>query len=308
MTRKVIFVADPGIDTAFALAWAMLDPHLEVLAIAASPGNVRAEQATRNVHVLVEQIDPPRWPRIGEAPPIEYGVDGTELHGPNGLGGVSFPCAQLHHPHAGDKLIIDFARQYPGEISMVLMGPATVLAHALDREPELSTLLKQIIFVGGSRYAPGNVSAVAEFHVYCDPLSTQQILQSNLPITMIPLDVTRQLLFSPSELFELPNSESRTSQFLSKIAPFAIGATSRIYGIEGVHLKDVTGLIALSQPELIATESKVVDVEIRGDLTRGMTVFDDRWTCERAPNVELATEIDVDLTRRHLKDLLTRAE
>src|SRR5205085_9840892 len=96
MAHKVIVVADPGIDGAFALALALQDPSLEVLGVAATAGNVDAEQATQNVHIIVGQVDPPRWPRLGAALPVEYETDGKRLHGPNGLGGVSFPCAQLH--------------------------------------------------------------------------------------------------------------------------------------------------------------------------------------------------------------------
>src|SRR5690349_17447046 len=103
MGRKVVLVADPGIDGAFALALAFHDPELDVLGVAATAGNVDPAQDTKNVHIVVEQIDPPRWPRVGAALPAEYEIDGRRLHGPGGLGGVSFPCAQLHHPHSSDK-------------------------------------------------------------------------------------------------------------------------------------------------------------------------------------------------------------
>ncbi len=128
MPRKVILVSDPGIDGAFAGALALSAGELEVVGLAATAGNVSAEQATRNVHILVEQLDPPRWPRLGAALPIEYDVDARTLHGPNGLGGVDFPCAQLHHPHPGDKLLTDLVRLYPKEVVLLLLGPATVFA------------------------------------------------------------------------------------------------------------------------------------------------------------------------------------
>src|SRR5207244_6604223 len=104
MTRKTVIVADPGIDGAFALALALLSPDLEVLGLAATAGNVGPELATRNVHIVVEQLDPPRWPRLGAALPVEFDVYATDLHGADGLGGANFPCARLHHPHVSDKL------------------------------------------------------------------------------------------------------------------------------------------------------------------------------------------------------------
>src|SRR5712691_7046204 len=110
MARKIIIIADPGIDGAFAVALALHDPDLDVIGLAASAGNVPAEQATQNVHILVEQIDPPRWPRLAAALPVEYEVDGTRLHGAKGLGNTTFPCAQLHHPHPSDKLVVDLVK------------------------------------------------------------------------------------------------------------------------------------------------------------------------------------------------------
>src|SRR5207244_5313294 len=88
MAQKVVLVADPGIDGAFAVALALLDPDIEVCGLAATAGNIDADQATKNVHILVEQFDPPRWPRLGAALPVEYELDGTRLHGPGGLGEI----------------------------------------------------------------------------------------------------------------------------------------------------------------------------------------------------------------------------
>jgi inosine-uridine nucleoside N-ribohydrolase len=203
MPEKVILIADPGIDGAFAVALALHDPEVAVLGLAATAGNVDAEQATKNVHILIEQIDPRRWPRLGAALPQEYEIDGIRLHGQGGLGGVSFPCAQLHHPHPSDKLVIDLVRQNPKEITIVCLGPLTVMARVLDRDSEIPTLVKRLVCLGGVWREPGNASAVAEFHFYCDPVAARQVLRCGAPITLLPLDVTRKLVFSPSDLLEL---------------------------------------------------------------------------------------------------------
>src|SRR5947199_1449448 len=106
MAQKVVLVADPGIDTAFAIALALNDPDLDVLGLLATAGNVGHEQATQNVHILIEQLDPPRWPRLGAAPNVVYDMDATYLHGPGGLGGVTFSIARKHAPPASDKRLI----------------------------------------------------------------------------------------------------------------------------------------------------------------------------------------------------------
>src|SRR5207302_7378427 len=156
------------------------------------------------------------------------------------------------------------------------LGPLTVLARAIDRDPELPGLVQRPVCVGGAWHEPGNASAVAEFHFYCDPSAARQVLRSGAPITLIPLDVTRKIVFSPTDLLELPAPESRTCRFLRQIVPCGIRMTSNLYGIEGFHLKDVLGIIALTLPNALTTKLFPVDVETRGELTRGMSVIDSR--------------------------------
>ena len=306
MARKVILVADPGIDGAFAGALALNAPELEVVGLAATAGNVSAEQATRNIHILVEQLDPPRWPRLGAALPIDYDMDGRALHGPNGLGGVDFPCVQLHHPHPCDKLLSDLVRQYPKEIAVVLLGPATAFARALDRDSELAGLVERVVMVGGAWREGGDATAVAEFHFYCDPLAARQVLHCGAPLTLLPLDVTRKAVFSPTELLHLPNPESPATRFLGQIAPHAIAASAGLYGVEGCYLQDVFGLVALVQPQAFKTKLVPVDVETRGALTRGAMVCDMRWGTTARPNVELAVDVDVSAVRQFIQRTLSR--
>ena len=235
MSQKVVLINDPGIDGAFAVALAMFDPELEVLGLAATPGNVSAQQATDNVHILVEQLDPPRWPRLGAAPHVEYDIDGTRLHGPTGLGNTSFPCVPLHHSPASDKLIVDLVRLYPREVTVICMGPATVLARAMDLYPELPSLARKIVLLGGSLHEPGNAGPVSEFHFYCDPQSAHRVLHCDGHVTLVPLDVMRQVLFSPAELLGETEDSSRAWNFLrqvtspSALRPIRTSTASRVF-------------------------------------------------------------------------------
>lgn len=307
MAAKLILLADPGIDGAFAITLGLLDPDLDVLGVAASAGNVPADQATRNMQIVVEQVDPPRLPRLGTALPVEYDVDGTRLHGARGLGNTSFPCAELHHAHPGDKLIADLARQNPKEVTLVAMGPLTVLAAALDREPELPALLKRIVCVGGALQEPGNAGPCSEFHFFCDPVAARKVLRCGAAITLVPLDVSRKLLFSPADLLELPSPESRACQFLRQIVSYGIGQTANQYGIEGFHLKDVMGIGAVALPQALTTRPMSADVEVRGDLTRGMCVFDQRRDRTPSLNVEVVTDVEVAAVRDYLRRVLAQA-
>lgn len=304
MSEKTVIIADPGIDGAFAIALALFDPSIEVLALLASPGNVSAEQATANVHILIEQLDPPRWPRVGAAPAIEYETDGHDLHGPNGFGGASFPCSTLHHILPSEKMLVEMLKQHPEQVNIVCLGPCTVLARAMDLFPDLPAAVKRIILIGGTMKEPGNAGPVSEFHFACDPLAARQVLQCGAPIVLVPLDVMRQVLFSPTDLLGLPVGSSKACSFLRQIVPFGISATSSIFGIEGFHLKDVLGIVAVAHPGAIETQPMTVDVETRGELTRGMTVFDQRPWRKASPNVELAVHVDSQGVRDYMKAIL----
>jgi inosine-uridine nucleoside N-ribohydrolase len=304
MPQKVVLIADPGIDTAFAIALALHDPRLEVLGLLATPGNVPADQATRNCLLLNDQLDPPRWPRIGAALPFEYPADGTSQHGPDGLGGIRSPEVKLHSPVPSDKLLIELVKQHPGEIAVVCLGPLSTLAVALDRLPELAQLVDRIVVVGGTYREHGNSGPVSEFHFWLDPVAARAVLHAQAPITVVPLDVTRRFILSPTDLLTHPEADSKMCSFLRRIVAFGIRATANQYGIEGFHLKDVLGVAALARPHAFAVKSLHADVETKGELTRGMLVIDNRPTPADRPNIDLAIDVDETMVREYFAETL----
>jgi inosine-uridine nucleoside N-ribohydrolase len=130
------------------------------------------------------------------------------------------------------------------------------------------------------------------------------VLRSGAPITLIPLDVTRKIVFSPTDLLELPSPESRTCRFLRKIVPCGIRNTSNRYGVEGFHLKDVLGVAAITLPSVLTTKPFPVDVETRGELTRGMSVVDARPEHQGKPNVDMAVTVEVPPVREYIHRIL----
>ena len=304
MTRKLLIVADPGIDSAFAISLAVTDPELEVVGLAATAGNVGADRATCSLHALVEFLDPPRWPRFGAALPVDYERQATDLHGPDGLGGMSFPEVRLHHPTPSDKLIADLAREHSGELTLLVLGPLTTLARALDRDAELPRNLPALVIVGGARHEPGDASAVAEFHFWCDPEAARQVLHCGASVTLIPLDVSRKLTLPPGDIRLLPAAETRVGQLLRKVVQGGLSPTAGLYGIEGVYLDAVLGLAAITCPQALTLKPVPADVETRGELTRGMSVFDTRWAASARPNLDLVVDVDLPRVRQYIQQRL----
>jgi inosine-uridine nucleoside N-ribohydrolase len=293
MARKVILDVDPGIDDAVAICLALADPRLEVLAVTAAAGNVSADQSTRNVQTIVEQLDPPRWPRLGAASCERMmRVDARHVFGVDGLCGAQFPVAELHHARPSVKVICDEIRTSPSEITIVATGPLSNIAVALQQQPDLASIIGHLVIMGGTLAGPGNITAAAEFNVYCDAEAACDVFRSPVTKTLIPIDVTSRVLFGFDTLERIPDESSRAGRLLRRILPGAFRAYRQQLGLEGIYLHDAIAVLAATQPELFTAVPMHGDVETDGNLTHGATVFDRRRHPENRPNMDVVTNLD----------------
>lgn len=294
MPRKVIIDCDPGIDDAVALAMALFDPRLEVVAVTAVAGNVPAERATLNVQAIIEQLDPPRYPRIGAATASDHApsLNAKHIHGDDGLGNAGLQVSKLARQHLSEKLICDEVRSAPGEVTILCLGPLTNIAMAISRDPAIASQMGRLVIMGGAVNCIGNVTPSAEFNIFCDPQSARDVFRSPTSKTLIPLDVTSQVTFSLDLLEQLPGELTRAGKFLRKVVPFLFRAYRRELGLESIHIHDAVALVAALHPELFGTHDLNGDVETSGELTTGVTVFDRRESSHSRGNIEVALEVD----------------
>jgi purine nucleosidase len=314
MSKKVILDCDPGIDDAMALCVALFNPALEVVAVTAVGGNVPPQLATRNVQGIIEQVDPPRWPRVGAASPPDNGlpVDGRHLHGIDGLGGINLRVAELLTQHPSEKIICDEIRAAPEAVTLVALGPLTNIARALKRDPDLASLAGRVVIMGGTLSGPGNITPAAEFNMYCDPESAQAVFRAPATKTLIPLDLTNRVVLTYDLFNRLPDENTKIGSFLRKILPPAFRAYRQEFGLEGIHVHDSLALMSVIHPELFTMAEMGGDVETMGQLTLGATVFDRRrlpsWRHNMEVAVDMQTEKVVDELIRHLNEAAIRAE
>ena len=306
MPRKVIIDCDMGIDDAVAISMLLFDSRFEILAVTASEGCVAAAQANNNLQAMVSILDPARYPRLGMASPAEHAppVDTRYLYGEDGLGNSNFEASMRHSALPAEKLIIDTVRANPDQVTILCLGPATNLAKALRREPNLASQIDQIIMTGGSMDGHGNVTACSEFNFHFDPISAKTILNSRITKTLVPLDITRQVGFGLDFLEQLPAESSRCGYFLRQILPFAFRSYRQHLGQETIMLNDTVGALVLLEPELFQTALVPCDVETEGQLTRGMLVSDRRNLPEGRPNVHVVTGVVADQVRQFIVDQL----
>jgi len=276
---------------------ALNDPRLEVVAVTATGGNVPPEQATRNVQAIIEQIDPSRWPRIGAADSMQpLRANNRELCGRDGLCGADFRVAELHNQHASAKIIAEEIRRAPGELTIIAGGPLSNLAAVLRREPDLATQVGHLIIVGGTYHGPGNITAAAEFNLYCDAEAARHVFRSPVTKTLLPLDVSSTVELDIGLLDQLPGESTGVGRVLQGILPGAFRAYRQRLGVEGIFVPEAVAVVAALHPELLMTQRLFCDVETSGSISHGATVLDRRQVATGQPNMDVVTEFDTQAT------------
>ena len=293
MAKKVIIDVDPGIDDAIALAIALFDPGLDVLAVTATGGNVSPEQATTNLQAIITYLDPPRTPRIGIASENAHMPErALSMHGPDGLGGLNLPAVPLHGSHAAEKVMWETIKSHPREVTLLSLGPPTNLARLIRRDPSIVELLGDTILCGGTLHANGAASPVADFNFYCDPFAARQVISEPFRKSLVPLETTSQVAFGLEMLEQLPDAFTSAGKIFRRMLSHAFRAHRQLLGSEGIHLHDVVALVAVTNPELFRQETVAADVETAGEITAGMLVIDRRHTRRWKPNLDVFTDCD----------------
>jgi purine nucleosidase len=192
-------------------------------------------------------------------------------------------------------------------LTIVATGPLTNIAAALQQQPDLAPLIGHLIVLGGTLSGPGNVTAAAEFNIYCDAEAARAVFRSLVTKTVIPIDVTSRVTLGFDLLEKIPDGESRQGELLRRILPGAFRAYRQQLGMEGIQLHDTVAIVAALRPELFTTERMYGDVETDGALTHGATIFDRRRQPESQPNMDVAVDMDTAAVTECILNGLTRA-
>lgn len=271
--HKVILDTDPGTDDAMAILLALNSPELEVKAITVVAGNMVVDQGVENARKLVSLAGRCGIPVVGGAshPLVQALITAEYFHGANGLGNIELPAPRCP-PDAGfaPDVMIKLIHEYPHEITLIPLGPLTNVALALRKDPSIVSLVKEVVLMGGS-IAGGNASAAAEANIYNDPEAARSVFEAGWPITMVGLNVTEQTLFTRADLRRLAATRGQQNDFAAGVMRFLLDLATGL-GSNVAPMHDPLAVGAVIDPTLISTENMWVEVETRGEFTRGETV------------------------------------
>jgi purine nucleosidase len=198
-------------------------------------------------------------------------------HGKNGLANIELPRSKCKaDPRYGPDLIIELIHASPHEITLVPIGPLTNIALALEKDPSIVPLIKEVILMGGS-IKGGNVNAAAEANIYNDPEAAQIVFQAGWPLTMVGLDVGDKTLLGRKQLNQLASTHGPVNDFIYGVAKFLV----ELSGDGGTPMYDPLAVGVAIDSTLVTAPAMRVDVETRGEFTRGETVANRRNEVER---------------------------
>jgi purine nucleosidase len=307
----LILDIDTGVDDALAILYALASPEVTLIGATTVMGNVDVEQTTENTLAVLElcgYTDVEVAKGAGR-PLLRDHMAFPVVHGERGLGRAELPAAS-RAPSERDatKLLVETARDRPGEVLLVATGPLTNVALALAEEPQLPELLKGFAIMGGAFDHQGNVTPAAEANIWVDPDAAQAVFrgfagveEAKLPMCA-GLDVTEQVKLDRAGVDAMcaPAPESPISAFLQGAVPFYIEFYERYGSSEGASMHDPLALALAIDPSLARLQTTRVEVETDGTWTRGETVTDLRairrspWPTGWLPEDNARVALDVD--------------
>ena len=309
--RKMILDLDTGVDDALAIAYALADPEVDLIGIVSSYGNNLLDVCAENSLKLLELLGHTDIP-VFKGLPHSCTTDhfdvmqvSKDIHGDNGIGDVELPTPRRAlEEQSGVDFYIEAAHKYGKDLIIIPTGPMTNLAAALKKDPEIADLIGNVTFMGGALTVEGNVTPVAEANINQDPKAADEVMKSNLPLTMVGLDVTLRTLLTKNETKQWRELGTASGKAFADITDFYIDA---YYNLDidkrGCALHDPLAVGVGVDPSFVSTISLFMKVVYQEGPYYGRTIGDNAKLNDPNPNVKVAVNVDKE---RYLKAFMDR--
>lgn len=293
--RKIILDCDPGHDDAVAMLLAHGSPLIDLLAVTTVAGNQTLDKVTANALAVGTIAGITGVPfAAGCARPLVRDIETAgDVHGDSGMDGPSQPepNIELDPRHAVDLIIDTIMAHKPGEVTLVPTGALTNIALAVRKEPRIVQRVREVVLMGGG-YHVGNWSAVAEFNIKIDPEAAHIVFNEQWPVVMVGLDLTHQALATEQVVERIEQIGTGPARFVRELMDFFAQAYRDNQGFDAPPVHDPCAVAYVIDPNVVRTVKAPVSVELRGDLTLGMTVVDFRAPAADDCHTSVAVDLD----------------
>lgn len=268
---RAILDVDTGVDDAMAIALAVAAPTIDLVGVTTVAGNVELEHTTRNTLRVLDFVGATGIPVYrGMSRPMDRPLHtASHVHGSDGLGGADIPEASRGvEQRSAPQFLIDAARESPGALTFIFVGPLTNLAVAAALEPELPRLVKRLVIMGGAFRVPGNTTPAAEFNIFADPSAAAQVLEAGFDATWVGLDVTMRAAFSRAQWDALEGATAPNAQIVRKAGAQMFITFNRPLN----YLHDPLAVAVAADPSFVEAPEEAVMIETGGTYSAGQTL------------------------------------
>lgn len=218
MAVRLIVDTDTAGDDVNSLLIALLHPEIQLEAVTISVGNVGFEQQIENALYTIEMAgrsgEVPVYPGCAE-PLLNRWVSADYVHGRDGMGDSFFPKARQRPEaqHAVDALI-ERINAAPGELTILAQAPLTNIAAAVIRDPSIARKVKALYIMGGTYFAPGNITPAAEYNFFVDPEAAAIVFKAGFNIRLVDWGLcVRDTVFGDQDLKDIEALDTELSRF-----------------------------------------------------------------------------------------------
>ena len=272
---RLIIDTDTAGDDVVSILLALKHPGVTLEALTICNGNIAFDQQVENALVTLETAG-----RGGEIPvyrgcrrPLaRKRIDAAYVFGEDGMSDANFPQARQRpeKKHAVDA-IIDLVMANPGEITILAQAPLTNIATACQREPRIARAVKHLWIMGGTDNAIGNTTPAAEFNFFVDPEAAKIVLNAGFKVTLSTWTLTMSSgILRAKDFAAIEGMNTKLSRFFLKVNEATLDFMHAHHGAaHSAHPDSLTCAMMLDERLILEAEDCAVDVETKGELTRG---------------------------------------
>jgi purine nucleosidase len=313
--RKIVIDCDPGIDDAIAIVLAMQHSGFEIVGISTMFGNAYVGQATQNALIIVDLSGRTIPVYKGAPKPLRIPIEAPPdfVHGKDGLGNTNHPPPKgSAQSTSAARFLIDIAKSFPGQITLVAVGRLTNLAEAIRLDSSFTSNIREVVVMGGAFHVPGNVSPVAEANISGDPDAADIVLTAPWNVTMLALNTTTKVKLNDEILLRIRDRNHRYGRFIWSISRFYMDFHWNVNHVEGgFYVHDPSAIMYLIDPSIFTIRKGPVRVVTEG-IAIGETImpaYDYQlelppW--RGRPAVVTATDVDVRRFLDTFESVMTR--
>jgi len=291
----VIVDDDGSPDGTIALLYFLSNPNFDVRAVTISNGEAHPDLFARHILQLLAGLGKADIPvGAGSPSPLEgnNSFPNPWRQASDQFWDIELPSTVVtQEPTPAAELIVDTINNSPKAVMVFVSGTHTNLAEALRLDPKIVENIRDVYSMGGSVYVGGNIksdwpaidNSVAEWNIWADPEAAKEVFESGLPLHLIPLDATRKVIWTPSDLPGWISSKSPEGAMAGELLNWMLDSWSP----EGVYIWDLVAAVQATHPSVCPEVQQAVNIVTSPGPEQGRTVV-----TQGEPNILVCFEPD----------------